>query len=267
MKGYEFCKRSLGLLFPYGPCSICGQDSRSGPAPGICRSCWRGRKRVEHPACPVCGFPFPQIEGQTSHVCGECLEDPPAFISHVSAFAYSGPVRSLLLLYKDQRRYALATVLGRALARKARRAWPDQAWDAVVYVPSPLRKRMVRGFEPAGLVAKAAAKWLGVPCHRHLKPRRAPRSQKGLTSAERRRNLAGAFSASKKRVEGLRVLLVDDIRTTGTTLREAARVLARAGAEVHAATVAMTLKRDLDLVAASKEPVGESEELGVRSQE
>jgi len=249
------CKNSLGFVFPYGPCAICGEDSRHGPAPGICRSCWRDRRRVEAPACPVCGFPLPPVEGQTSHTCGECLKDPPAFEAHVSAFLYAGPVRKLLLLYKDLRRYPLADLLGTALARKVRRTWPDEKWDAIVYVPSPLKKRMLRGFEPAGLIARAAAKRLGLPCRRFLKPMKATRIQKGLTSAERRKNLSGAFTASKKELEGKRVLLVDDIRTTGTTLREAARVLARAGATVHAATVAVTLKRDLDLVAASKQPL------------
>ena len=254
MKLARPCGRLIGFVFPFGPCAICGEDSRHGPAPGICRSCWRERRRVGPPSCPVCGFPLPPVEGQTSHTCGECLEDPPAFEAHVSAYLYAGPVRKLLLLYKDMKRYPLADLLGTALARRVRRTWPDEKWDAVVYVPSPVRKRMLRGFEPAGLIARAAARRLGLPCRRFLKPMKATRTQKGLTSAERRKNLSGAFAASKKDLDGKRVLLVDDIRTTGTTLREAARVLARAGAAVHAATVAVTLKRDLDLVRAPKEP-------------
>jgi ComF family protein len=181
-------------------------------------------------------------------VCGRCLADPPAYEAHASAWIYAGPVRSLMLLYKDQHRYPLARLLGRALARKVRRVWPEVIWDAVVYAPSPFRRRMARGFEPAGLIARSAADHLGIPCRRWLRMRKSPKPQKGLSAAARRRNLRGAFLAEKGALKGQRVLLIDDIRTTGATLRETARVLKRAGASVHAATVAMVLPRELDLI-------------------
>ena len=255
----SFCRKAVEILFPCGPCVLCGGDSRGGPAPGLCRSCWRERRRPAPPLCPVCGGPLPPVEGQEPHPCGACLRDPPAYESHASAYEYAGPARALVLLYKDRRRYPLARLLGAALARRARRAWPDRGWDAVVYVPSPLRRRMVRGFEPAGLIARAAARRLGLPCRRWLLPAKPATAQKGLSAAQRKKNLAGAFKAPRK-LEGLRLLLVDDVRTTGTTLKEAARTLARAGAVVNAATFAFTPRRDLDLVA-SKEPAGESEEV------
>ena len=237
-------------LLPSGPCILCGDDSRTGPAPGLCRTCWRERRRPLAPACPVCGLPLPPVEGQDAHPCGECLRDPPAFEAHASAFVYDGPVRALVLLYKDQRRYPLARLLGRAVARRVKASWPEAVWDAVVFVPSPLRRRLVRGFEPAGLVAGEAAAMLGIPCRRWLTPRKAPRTQKGLSKAARKLNLRAAFAARKADVEGKRLLLVDDVRTTGTTLREASRALTRGGAVVHAVTFAMVLSRRLDLVGA-----------------
>lgn len=241
-------------LLPSGPCILCGADSRTGPAPGLCRACWRDRRRPQAPACPVCGLPLPPVEGQDAHPCGECLQDPPAFNAHASAYVYDGPVRALVLLYKDQRRYPLARLLGRAVARRARASWPGAVWDAVVFVPSPLGRRLVRGFEPAGLVAREAAAMLGIPCRRWLTPRKAPRTQKGLSKAARKLNLRAAFAARKSDVEDTHLLLVDDVRTTGTTLREASRALARGGASVHAVTFAMVLSRRLDLVG---EPGGE----------
>lgn len=245
----------VDTLFPAGPCILCGADSRCGPVPGVCRSCWRKRRRPSAPDCPVCGMPLPPVEGQEAHACGACLADPPAYAAHASAYVYAGPVRAAVLLYKDQRRYPLAGVLGVALARRVRRAWPECDWDAVVYVPGPWRRRMARGFEPAGLVAEAAARHLGLPCRRWLIPLKSPEPQKGLSAAGRRRNLQGAFGASRALLEGKRILLVDDIRTTGATLREASKVLIRAGAErVHAATVALVLTRELDMMDASKEP-------------
>jgi ComF family protein len=250
------CRTLMEIILPHGPCILCGGDSRGGPAPGLCAACWRSRRLPKQPLCRICGLPLPPVEGQETEVCGRCLADSPAYEAHASAFIYAGPVRALLLLYKDQRRYPLSRLLGKALARRVRRLWPEAAWDAVVYVPSPIRRRMARGFEPAGLIARAAAEHLGVPCRKWLHLRKSPRPQKGLSAAARKRNLQGAFTAEKGAPRGQRVLLIDDIRTTGATLRETARVLERAGASVHAATVAMVLPRELDLIsgAVDQEP-------------
>ena len=155
-----------------------------------------------------------------------------------------------MLLYKDRRRYPLARLLGRAVAHGARRAWPDVRWDGVVYIPSPLRRRWARGFEPAGLVAREAATVLHLPCRRWLRPRKPSQVQKGLSKAARRDNVRATFEARREELRDRRVLLVDDVRTTGATLREASRALARAGATVHAATFATVLRRDLDLMEA-----------------
>jgi ComF family protein len=238
---------TVEAFLPAGPCVLCGGDSAHGPAPGLCRSCWRARRRPGPPACPTCGLPLPPVEGQEVHPCGECLADPPPYEACSSAFVYRGPVRSLVLLYKDRRRYPLSRLMGRALARHARRTWPHASWDAVVYVPSPWRRRWSRGFESAGLVAREAAAFLGLPCRRWLRPRKAPVAQKGLTRAQRRQNVRAAFTVARPNVQGQNLLLVDDVRTTGATLRECARVLSRAGATVHAATFAVVLTRDLDL--------------------
>ncbi len=240
---------TVEAFLPAGPCVVCGTESARGPAPGLCRTCWRHRRRPASPSCPVCGLPLPPVEGQEPHPCGECLQNPPHFEACTSAFVYRGPVRALVLLYKDRKRYPLARLMGRALARSVRRAWPETTWDAVVYVPSPWRRRWTRGFESAGLVAREAAAFLGLPCRRSLRPRKAPAAQKGLTRAQRRENVRAAFTATRGEVEGKRLLLVDDVRTTGATLRECARVLSRAGATVHAATFAVVLTRDLDLAA------------------
>lgn len=250
MNTQRFCRAVAEALLPSGPCVLCGEDSRGGPAPGLCGRCWRGRGRPSHPACPICGLPLPPVEGQEDHPCGECLADPPAFQAHVSAYVYGGPVQALVLLYKDRRRYPLARLLGRAVAHGARRAWPDVRWDGVVYIPSPLRRRWARGFEPAGLVAREAATALHLPCRRWLRPRKPSQVQKGLSKAARRDNVRATFEARREELRDRRVLLVDDVRTTGATLREASRALARAGATVHAATFATVLRRDLDLMEA-----------------
>lgn len=242
------CRMVVEFLLPSGPCALCGADSGSGPVPGICRACWKGRRKPPEPLCPVCGFPFP--EGGTAGgdaPCGECLRDPPAYEAHRSSYLYEGPARELLLLYKEGRRYPLAGVLGGALARTVRGAWPEVPFHAVVPVPGSLARRMRRGFDPAVLIGRELARRLGVPFEGGLRMRRSTRPQKSLTAVQRRENLRGAFRLRSRGMKRRNILLVDDISTTGATLREASRVLVRAGAAVWAASVAMTPERELDL--------------------
>jgi len=199
-------------------------------------------------------MPLPPVEDQEDHPCGPCLTEPPPFEAHVSAYLYEGPVRALVLLYKERGRYPLAALLGTAVARAVRRRWPGEAFDCVAWVPSPFLRRMARGFEPAGLVAREAARRLGLPARRLLRCRKRPRPQKGLSAAARRRNVRGAFSAGNRNLKGLRILLVDDVRTTGATLSEAARTLRRRGARVKAATFACVPPRRLDLAGGGEVP-------------
>lgn len=181
--------------------------------------------------------------------CGACLAEPPPFLAHRSAYLYEGPVRELLLLYKDAHRYPLAGLWGRAVARVVLQNWPGVRFDRVVPVPGTLARRLRRGFEPASLAAREAARALGAPFSRCLRLKRSPRPQKGLTASQRHENLRGAFRSVGALVRA-RVLLVDDVTTTGATLREAAKALSAAGAEVYAATAAMTPERVLDRVGA-----------------
>jgi len=239
------------LLLPPLPCSTCGRPSRGGPFAGMCRTCWRERRRAAGVRCIHCGVVLPSTVGEDSPLCGACLAEPPAYESHVSRFLYEGPVRRMVLAYKEGRRYPLADLLGRAVAREVQQAWPEQRFDAVVAVPSPLRRRMVRGFEPAGLVGQGAARSLRIPFERALVLRKTPLPQKGLTRVQRRENVRAAF-AVRRPVKGKTLLLVDDVTTTGATLNAAAAALARAGATVYAATFAQTPLRSLDLFGADE---------------
>jgi len=191
-------------------------------------------------------MPFPRNLAEEEPIegpCGFCLKDPPHFVAHRSVYVYEDPVRTLILLYKDVRRYALANVLGGCVARLVLREWDETSFDGVVPVPGSARRRLLRGFDPADLIARAAARRLGLPFIRGLKLRRNPAPQKGLSAAGRRRNLRGAFVPHRLPRGDLSLLLVDDVFTTGATLRETSRVLAGAGAEVRAASVAVAVRR------------------------
>ena len=248
MRGGRLCSALVDAVLPSGECESCGSDSSSGPVPGICRTCWKGRKWLEPPLCTLCGVPISRSDPAGGiPLCGDCESSPPPFVAHASAYLYAGPVRRLLLLYKDQRRYSLAPLLGQVIWRLVLKTWPGVVFNAAVPVPSPLSRVLTRGFSPAGLIAREASARLHVPHERLLKMRKTPQPQKGLTAAQRRVNVRAAFGVAGTVESGARLLLIDDITTTGATVREASKVLAGAGAEVYAATVAMAVKRDLDM--------------------
>lgn len=147
----------------------------------------------------------------------------------------------------------LATPLGDYLSR----ALPlDEPFDAVVPAPLHWRRRFARGFNQAALIAKQVAMRRGIPMLHALRRVRATRSQTGLTNAKRRQNVAGAFRVRKRHpVTGLRILLIDDVMTTGATGSACASVLKRAGARsVTLLTVARVDRRStaVDSVSQSK---------------
>jgi ComF family protein len=136
----------------------------------------------------------------------------------------------------------LAVPLGRFLSR----ALPlDAAFDAVVPVPLHWRRRFERGFNQAALLAAQIARNRHIPSLRPIRRVRATRTQTGLTNAKRRQNVGGAFHARAGRpLEGLRILLVDDVMTTGATGSACALALKRAGAKsVTLLTVARVDRR------------------------
>jgi ComF family protein len=142
--------------------------------------------------------------------------------------AYEGALRQLIHLFKYRKMRALEGPLGRLLARALPR---DRAFDAVVPVPLHWKRRWRRGFNQSELLARAMARRCGVPVLNVLSRKRATRSQAGLTNAARRGNVSGAFRARRTpSLDGKRILLVDDVMTTGATAAACAGALKRAGA-------------------------------------
>jgi predicted amidophosphoribosyltransferase len=158
----------------------------------------------------------------------------------VAAAAYDGVVRSLLLAHKERGRLALAGPLGRALAGAA----AEHGRGAVlVPVPSSPAAVRARGHDHARRLAAVAGRLLGVRTAAVLVQARRVEDQSGLDAAARSAKLAGALRA-RRRLDGLGVVVLDDVATTGATLAEAARALEAAGAEVRgAAVVAATVLR------------------------
>lgn len=200
--------------------------------PSKCILCRELLDREETDLCRRCRM-------ETDDFPQEKLKVP--FIDSVAAvWYYKGNVRRCLLRYKFHRARHLAVPLGKMMAMQVLRGPAEEA-DLVTWVPiSPLR-RFVRGYDQDELLARVMAEELGIPCVPLLKKLRHNRAQSGIDGyAKRRANVLGVYgSLNADRINGAKVLLVDDILTTGATASECARILLTAGAkEVHCAVVA-----------------------------
>jgi ComF family protein len=140
--------------------------------------------------------------------------------------AYEGTLRKLIHLFKYSGMRGLAVPLAGLLADALPR---DRQFDAVTAVPLHWRRRWQRGFNQSELLGKAVARRRGIPALKLLRRAAATRAQAGLSNSQRRENVAGAFVA-RRRVAGMRILLVDDVMTTGATAGACARALKKAGA-------------------------------------
>jgi len=209
---------ALEWLYP-GRCVLC-----LDPTPtGICDGCASDLPRPG-PSCPTCAEPLPFAGG-----CPSCQRRPPVLDAVWAPFVYAWPLSHLLLAYKGGGRPQLARPLGSLLAAHLPEA-ATEGVDRVVPVPLHDRRLVQRGFNQSEDLAWALCRQRGL----HLDTQSVTRvvatpSQQGLSRRARRANLRGAFAATSD-LSGQRILLLDDVMTTGTTLNELARVVRRAGA-------------------------------------
>jgi ComF family protein len=218
------------LLFP-DECRICKNALTEWTRVPVCRACLKSPQPLETEFyCAGCHTPFANdFPLDDEGVCAACRSGLRGF-DHAASFGfYEGPLRGLIHLFK----YSGMKPLARPLAVFLERAIPvDQSFDAVVAVPLHWRKRWQRGFNQAELLAKAVAKHRRVPLLAALRRKKSTAVQATLAVAGRRRNVAGAFEIRvKAEVSGKKILLVDDVMTTGATASACASVLKRAGAK------------------------------------
>lgn len=202
-----------------------------GSHDAICAACWRQIRFICEPLCDRLGIPLPYDTGGRS-VSAAALAHPPEW-DRARAVAHFGPVmRDMIHAFKYADRHDARRLFGRWLAV----AGAELIADADMMVPVPLHRWRLLGrkFNQAQLLAGELARLVPVPVDPFVIARvKATPSQVGLSEAERRGNLSGAFQVppgAKERIEGANLLLIDDVITTGSTLAACARVLKRAGA-------------------------------------
>lgn len=217
----------LDLLFvPH--CAAC--DVRVDPGAPLCEPCSASLYELGS-ACPRCAEP---IEGPRSVVCARCLTRPPPFVAAHAPFRYGGELARALHRLKYDGRPDIARSLAPLVRPGLRRAVAESGAEVAVPVPLHWRRLSARGFNQAALLLRHAARGLGLEIDAlSLRRVRATATQSSLRASERAGNVAGAFAVVRRRrsrLAGRRVLLVDDVMTTGATMAACARALVAAGA-------------------------------------
>ena len=220
--------RATDALLP-PRCLACGAIAPRDGA--LCGACWGGLSFIERPWCACCGLPF-EFDIADGALCGGCAAGARAFDSARAVLRYDDASRPLILTFKHGDRMQAGRHFGRWMARTG----ADLAARADLIVPVPLhwRRLAARRYNQSAELARGVAAASGVGlCVDLLRRTRPTPSQGGLNRRARRLNVRGAFAIAPRRraaIRDARVLLVDDVLTTGATVEAAARTLRRAGA-------------------------------------
>ena len=234
----------LELLFP-SQCRICARLMRDRD--GLCADCWRQIHFIERPYCEILGIPFAMSHGEGT-VSALAISQAPPFERLRSVVIHQGPAKRLSQQLKYNDRSDLVPMLANWMVRASDGMIED--CDVIVSVPLHKRRLMSRRFNQSAELARQVSKLKGkkfLPAA--LLRKRMTRPQVGLTALGRQENVKGAFAVAQgfeKSIVGKKILLIDDVYTTGATVSAVARALKRAGADkVFVLTFAMAITQPI----------------------
>ncbi|MBI4026802.1 MAG: ComF family protein [Verrucomicrobia bacterium] len=237
---FGFGRTALDLLYPR-QCQMCGGTLRCVAFSFLCDDCFADAPRLEPPYCSICAMPFHGIIGPDFR-CPNCGQIRLHFDRAMAVMRFQGVVRRAIHSLKYGHQGYWARVLQSWLLEGVDPLLNRSEADVVLPVPlHPVRERE-RGFNQAWFLADALARSWKIPAHRRVLTRvRQTETQTHLDREERMANLRGAFAVRRPAVvAGRRVLLMDDVLTTGSTASECARILREAGAR---SVLVLTLAR------------------------
>ena len=235
-------RESLNLLYP-PVCQLCHEQRAAATEGFVCAKCWSHVRFIRAPFCQRCGLPFAG-NFTTEFNCTNCHEMKLHFTAARSAVVAKGVVLEAIHRYKYSRGLWFENFLADLLVREAAIVLANENWDCIVPVPLHPVKLREREFNQAALLAAPLARATKIPLKTTILNRVNPTStQTLLTREERAANMKNAFVVRKGiRLDGKRIILVDDVFTTGATTNACAQALQVAGAtEVCVWTVARGL--------------------------
>lgn len=239
--GRAFYRRLCDFIAP-PHCLVC--RAAVGDSGSLCSTCWTALRFIEEPCCPRLGIPFPYDPGP-GQVSAAALADPPPWMRARSAVAYDDAAKPVVHALKYRDRHEAASLMTRLMARAGSQLLAES--DLVIPVPLHPMRLWRRRFNQAALIAQglcAGRREAFQPLI--LKRARSTRPQVGLDHEARRKNVRGAFVVTeqdRKRVSGRRIVLVDDVMTTGATASASTLALQKAGAaSVDILTFALVLE-------------------------
>ena len=222
-----FCRAALDVALPR-LCAACREPVEGS---GLCPTCWSKLSFITRPYCERLGIPF-QYDPGPGVLSLEAIADPPAYNRARAAVRFDEISRALVHALKYGDRLDLAPMMGRWVGHAGREILAQA--DALIPVPLHWRRQWARRFNQSAMLAAAVSAQTGVAvASGALKRVKATIQQVGLSRAERASNIQGAFKvpdAGKAAVAGRRLVLIDDVLTSGATVDGCARALNRAGA-------------------------------------
>jgi ComF family protein len=220
-------------------------------APFLCSTCSLGFLPIKPPICPWCGIMFKSRQGE-DHICGECVASPKRFRIARSAGIYEKALMNVIHGFKYKGKIQLARPLGTILFSSFVSHWGGYGIDAIVPVPLHHRKLKIRGFNPSLLMVRnwkllASIRPVNLPNPPIVRDVLAKIKwtipQTGLARKKRKQNVKNSFAVKdSSKIEGKRILLIDDVYTTGATANECTKMLLKSGARyVDVLTLARTM--------------------------
>jgi ComF family protein len=239
-RAYKILWKALDWLFP----PICGGCNTAGAR--WCSDCALKTQEIPAPICPICGNP-----NSNNQPCPRCQASRPLFTALRSYAVFGGPLREAIHKLKYKRDIGLGDALAEPMIQSLEKL--NWSLDIITSVPLGLARFKERGYNQATLLARPISLCLQIPfSSRALTRVRETKTQVGLTVSERQENMVGAFQAKRELVQRKKVLVIDDVATSGATLNACANALLEAEAsQVYVFSLARVIyspNGDLDLI-------------------
>lgn len=236
-------KELCDLVYPpYPKCPACGQEYQPLEI-NLCTDCITRINFIEEDYCSKCG----KMVGVSTELCFDCREYERSFTTARAVGVYEKGLKDYIKLFKYQKQRQLAEPLAELMAIYVERFYQLSEIDYITYIPVHQSRLRERGFNQAYLLAKRIADSLHLGIAKLLKRKRATVKQSKLGNLARRKNLRGEFKLlNQAKIINSKLLVVDDIYTTGTTVNEASNILLSAGA-AQVKIITLATGKDLDL--------------------